>query len=500
MVTVRHVVRTVLAAALLVAGAGPAAANGRDPFMSTINFKAGDDSKIMAGATFGLIRSDDGGATWQWYCERTVGYGGQYDPDYVYSPTGAVFATTFDGLKVMRDGCSFAATPPGMTFVTRVERGGNNAIYFTASDPNDTKIYKSTDDGVTFPTSVTIPGTADAWWQSIMVAPSHVTAANAQVVYLSGYRLPKACDQSSSNAGTTCTTNADCTESAPDAGACETKPKVFLLYKSVDSGASFTAMATTGITPTSQNSTIDIVGVDPKDPTIVYARVTLESATSGDSIYKSTNGGTSWTKILSKSPNIGGLVFLVRRDGSCVAGTRDIGAWTSPYVNNQGCGATWADLTAAPHIGCLAENAAGVVWACTQNTESVQLGLTSDGYGIMKSSDLATWTGVLRFEDIQAPVACPAGTIQQDRCVGRYMEEQSAWCCLTAQLGITSTAVDCTGYMACFGTRDEAAPDGRQKQPPPGCWGCGAGSKPPVLLTLLVAAGLLFRRRKPKET
>src|SRR5512134_3709098 len=95
-------------AGLVIAGlAGTAAANGRDPFISTINFKVGDNTKIMVGATFGLIKSDDSGATWQWYCERTVGYGGTYDPDCVYSSTGAVFATTIDGLKVMRDGCSF---------------------------------------------------------------------------------------------------------------------------------------------------------------------------------------------------------------------------------------------------------------------------------------------------------------------------------------------------------------------------------------------------------
>lgn len=488
------VVRSVLSAIAVAALAATAAANGRDPFMSTINFKVGDDSKIMAGATFGLVRSFDGGATWEWYCERAVGYGGTYDPDYVYSSSGAVFATTFDGLKVMRDDCSFVATPPGMTFITHVERGPDGAIYFSASDPNDTKIYKSTDDGMTFPTSTTIAGTADAWWQTLSVAPS-----NAQVVYLTGYRLPKKCTSNSQNPGTPCTDNSMCVESAPDAGACEAQ-KEFLLYRSTDGGASFTAMSMTNITPTSQNSAIEVAGIDPTDEDIVYIRVTLESATSGDSIYKSTNGGGTWTKILSKESNIGGLAFLVRRDGSCMAGTRDIGAWSSPYVNNQGCGATWTDLTTAPHIGCLYENAAGEVWACTQNTESVQLGITSDGYGIMKSTDLVTWTGVLRFQDIKAPVACPAGTVQQDRCIDRYMEEQSAWCCLTTQLGLTSTAVDCSGYMACFGTRDESAPDGRQPKPEdPGC--CGVGAQPPLLLTLLVAGGLLFRRRRsPKET
>ena len=51
-------------------------------------------------------------------CEAAVGYGGTFDPDYAYSPTGALFATTFNGLNVMRtagDSCTFAATPPGNT-------------------------------------------------------------------------------------------------------------------------------------------------------------------------------------------------------------------------------------------------------------------------------------------------------------------------------------------------------------------------------------------------
>jgi MYXO-CTERM domain-containing protein len=81
------------------------------------------------------------------------------------------------------------------------------------------------------------------------------------------------------------------------------------------------------------------------------------------------------------------------------------------------------------------------------------------------------------------------------------MDEQSPWCCLLSQLGITSTAVACTGYMACFGTRDEAPPDGTQ-QPPPGksCFDCGAGREPPVLLTLLVAVALLVPRRRRVDT
>ena len=113
---------------LLVALAAVTYANGRDPYTSTITFKQGSDNDIIAGMTFGLVASHDGGATWEWMCERAVGYGGLYDPDYAYTASDALFATTFDGLKVMRDRCTFNATPPGMTFVSKVEIGPDNAV------------------------------------------------------------------------------------------------------------------------------------------------------------------------------------------------------------------------------------------------------------------------------------------------------------------------------------------------------------------------------------
>jgi hypothetical protein len=454
--------RIALVGLLVVGLAATASANGRDPYTSTINFRRGNDQHIVAGMTFGVVVSKDGGATWQWMCEAAVGYGGQYDPDYVYTSSGAVFATTFDGLKVMRDGCTFAATPPGMTFVSKVEGGPDGAVYYAAADTADAKIYKSIDDGVTFPTSAT-PGAPGDWWSSLAVAPS-----NASRIYLTGYRLDGM------------------------------NPKVHLLFTSTNGGTGFTAMTMTGITTVSANSTIEIVGVSPTVDTTVYAKVTFENGSSGDSIYKSTNAGQSWTKILSKNSNFG-LAFLARKDGTCIAGTREMGAWVS-----ASCDTNWTVLTNAPHIGCLYQDSTGVVWACTQNYASTGLGLPSDGYGIMKTTDLTTWTGVLKYQDIQAPVACAAGTVQEDRCVQRYMDQQSQWCCLVPQLGITSTAIDCMGALACFGNPlvDGLPPDGGTNVKPPKdpeqCCGTGNG-RSSALLTLLVAVGLLSRRRRPRK-
>jgi hypothetical protein len=454
--------RFVLAGLLGLGLVTTAHANGRDPFTSTINFQRGNDQHIVAGMTFGVLVSKDGGATWQWMCERAVGYGGMYDPDYVYSSSGAVFATTFDGLKVMRDGCSFVATPPGMTFISKVEGGPDGAIYYAAADQADAKIYKSTDDGATFPTSAS-PGQPGDWWSSLAVAPS-----NGNRVYLTGYRLQG------------------------------TNPKVFLLYTSNDGGANFAPMTMNleggGTMLTSPNSTIEVVGISPTADQTVYVKVTFENGASGDSIYKSTNAGQTWTKLLSKSSNFG-LSFLARKDGTCLAGTRELGAWIS-----TDCDTSWTPLPNAPHIGCLAQDSTGVVWACTQNYDQPMFNLPSDGYGIMKTSDpTGTWTGVLKFQDIQAPVSCPAGTVQEDQCVQRYMDQQSQWCCLVPQLGITSTAIDCTGALACFGNVPDGAPDaGTSVKPPPDDDCCGTGNgRSSALLSILVAV-VLLRGRRPR--
>ncbi len=482
--------RTALAGLLVLGLAATASANGRDPYTSTINFQRTNDQHIVAGMTFGLVESKDGGATWNWMCEKAVGYGGQYDPDYVFSSTGALFATTFDGLKVRRDGCTFAATPPGMTFVSKVEQGPNGTIYYAAADQNDGKIYKSTDDGATFPTSAN-PGMPGDWWSSIMVAPS-----NPNRIYLSGYRFVKRC-MGGANAGQSCMDDTNCPGSM-----CE-QQKDLLLFTSNNGGTSYTPMNLNMITPVSANSVIEVVGVSPLDDQTVFIKVTFVNGGDGDSIYKSTNAGTNWTKILSKN-SIFGLSFLVRKTGTntiqCIAGTRELGAWKSDT-----CDATpWPQLAGAPHIGCLYADSANNVWACTQNyatPPNVMPNISSDDYGIMKSSDLTTWTGVLKYQDIKAPVPCAGGTVQEDECVQKYMGQQSQWCCLVPQLGITSTAIDCAGALACFGDTVDGAPDGGTtmvKPPGDGCCGTGSG-RSSALLSLLVGAVLLLRRRTPKE-
>lgn len=442
--------RFALAGLLVAALAAPVFANGRAPGTSTIHFQEGHEQNIAAGMTFGLLLSHDNGATWHWMCETAVGYGGLWDPDYSWLGNGTLFASTFNGLTANTDGCSFNSTSFGTLFVSSDEGKGSDFLFAAAdSTAMDDKIYQSLDSGTTFPHSSTPPGAvAGDWTTSIMFAPSDPTK-----VYVGGYRFMKV--------GTN-------------------QVKVLLLYKSTDGGATFTQMSTVGLPtmPASQSS-VDIVGVDPTNPSIVYARITYATGTMGDTIYKTTNAGQSWVTIASKADTIS---FLARSNGDLVIGTKFLGS----EVSTNG-GTTWTPLTNPPRINCLAENSAHEVWACTQNfdvmTGSGSDTLPGDGYGIMKTTDLATWTGVLKYQDIAGPVECPAGTKQQDSCVG-----SGNWCGLRTQLGITGS-----GGVDCSVPTDAGL---IHVTPPKGCCDSGPGSAPPLAMGLVLAFGFARRRRK----
>ncbi|HEY4242316.1 MAG TPA: hypothetical protein VGM88_21005 [Kofleriaceae bacterium] len=440
----------------LLAAAAPALANGRPPGTSTIHFKKGAEATdIVAGMTFGLVTSHDSGATWNWMCEDAVGYSGMYDPSYSYSSSGALFATTFVGLKVMRDSCTFNAVPAfdtvaaGSAFVSVDMLGPDGTLHFAVSDPHDSDIYGSTDDGMTYPAALkSMPGQLNDWWQSLAIAPS-----DGQTVYLAGYRI-----DSQSGGG-----------------------KTYLLFRSTNGGGTWTALSTTGLAIV-QNSAVEIAGIDPTDPTLVYARVKLSDDTMGDTLYRSTDAGANWTMIYTAAIPLD--AFVVRYNHDLVLGTQTSGAYTS-----HDHGDNWTTLTGAPHLNCLVEQPGSHdLWGCTQNYGSSSV--PSDNAGIMKTSDLATWTSVMRYQDIKAPVTCPSGTPQHDTC------DVQNWCTLCAQLGCTVTDRNCNTQNnpeAPAATADAASPG---KTSSSGCCDAGGGAPGASLLAAGIVGAAVMRRRR----
>jgi len=379
--------RWLLALVLTVVSTG-AHANGRFPGTSTIAFRPGSTQDIAVGVTFGLVLSHDGGTTWQWMCESAVGYGGVYDPLYVYRASGKLLATTYGGLRDSRDGCTFVETQLAGIYVPQLALAGTGLLA-AASDPTDSRVYRSTDDGMTFSVAAS-PGVAGDQWDSLVVAPS-----DPMRVYLAGHHT---------DGGTT----------------------TLLLFQSTNGGDTFTPLPLTGLT-TTNSSRLVIAGVSASNPDDVYLRVTFEYGNSGEGIYTiDASTGTSWTRIFD---DLNQYAFLVRASGELVVASLTGGAQHS--TNN---GASWEPLAAAPHISCLLERS-GVVWACTQNYSSMSI--MGDGFGVMTTSDLVTWTGVMRYQDLVAPVDCAAGTPQRDEC------QDQMWCPLRMQIGITSEEIPC---------------------------------------------------------
>ena len=105
--------RLVLALCASLAFATSAAANGRNPHAVGIYFRPGDPDAMYVATTFGFLASHDGGCTFDWMCEQSIGYGGTWDPHYAVSMDGTIFATTFEGLRISRDGgCTFTTAAP----------------------------------------------------------------------------------------------------------------------------------------------------------------------------------------------------------------------------------------------------------------------------------------------------------------------------------------------------------------------------------------------------
>jgi hypothetical protein len=339
-----------------------AQANGRFPSSMTVTF--GQNSKqIYVGATFGLIFTNDGGSTWDWVCERAVGYSGYYDPIYAVTPTNTILAGIYDGLAVSRDGgCSFNKILMNQ-WISDVQIGPDATIWLaTANTAGGNDVYLSRDDAATFtPTGLTVDG---AWWKSVRIAPGDPLR-----VYAGGYKL-------SADAGT---------------------GGVPLLERSDDGGASWQVLAPPPIEPQ-----LRVVGVSPTDENVVFLRLDGDKQ---DELVRSADGGQTFQTVLTiAGDNLTSFVALP--DGrTYLAGSIFVGGdWTS----TDG-GVTWTKTAQQLEMSCAGLGRDGNLYACGQNW-------SPDKMALARSTDGQMWSKVMRFQDITGPVACASGTPEYDFC------------------------------------------------------------------------------------
>jgi hypothetical protein len=90
----------------LVCSTRDARANGRFPLAQAFeSVPGGDGSTIFLRTTFGILVSRDAGGSWQWICERALGYDGSWDPPIAVTRDGRLWVGLERGLVSTLDGC-----------------------------------------------------------------------------------------------------------------------------------------------------------------------------------------------------------------------------------------------------------------------------------------------------------------------------------------------------------------------------------------------------------
>ncbi len=320
-------------------------------------------------------------------CEDALGYGGTYDPDYAIAADGAVYSTSFDGLRRTRDGgCTWPLVGGNIDslFPAAVDIAADGAVWVAMTSGTDNGVFTSTDDGATFQrTALVRPG---AFWNAQVLS-----RADANRAFVTGVLIPGL---------------------VPDGGIDQ---PVALLYRTDDAGASWIELPVSDFA-FGTNAEVFVLDVAPGAPDTVFARVRAAMPPNGDALYRSTDAGATWSKLLDTGDFIS--AFAVRADGTVLVGTVLDGVYRSTDL-----GESFSRPTDQPQMGCLGESSDGTLYACGANYEPDYMGLGT-------SPDGDEWTRLLEFRDIAGPLECDPGTIQHDVCAALI------WPSLAKQIGV----------------------------------------------------------------
>ncbi len=434
--------RRVAIASVLALAIAPATAiaNGRNPHTVGIYFRPGDPQSMYVSTTFGLLSSKDAGCTFNWMCEQSIGYGGTWDPHYAVSMDGTIFATTFEGLRVSRDGgCSFT-TAPGTEglWIDAITIGPTGEVWIAIAETGGiSDVMASSNNGASFESKG--KQSPQIWWKSVQIAPS-----NPARVYITGYQVANT-------------------------------PSAYF-YRSDNGGAGWTpsplANVTYGGTPV-----VRVQAVDPINPDILFMTSEASNPPTGDRLYRSVDGGMTWTEVLAA----GGLVHdVLIRDATHVFVATQLRTATSliggpTYASTDG-GVTFTQMTGVPELACIVQGPDGALLGCGANWEP-------DFKSIARSTDGGTtWAKVWRFVEMNDAVQCEAGTLQHDTC------DVMLWDCPTCGTDL-KRQFTAKGPTCGVAAADPAVP----KKPGAGC--CDAGGDPAGLAWGLLVLGSLRRRR-----
>lgn len=304
-------------------------------------------------ATFGILVSRDGGKTWQWLCERALGYEGTWDPPIAATRDGRLWVGLENGLVSTKDGCSIdrVSMLAGETVKDlTVDAKGDTVWAITGAPGSKSFIWRSNVAGATGETFFQRLGDFDNTnFMTIEVAPS-----NPSRVYVSGQPY----------------------------GTVRGR-----LYRSDDGGMTLKGEAN----DLPAEGPFFIAGIDPKDANRVLLR---HLHTTGSDVLLTKDGGKTFTNVLSMKSSMFG--FAKSDDGKTYwagSGLADHGIWRSTDRGEK-----WEKL--APHGVLCLHAAKGGLFACEN-----PFVLGAPAIGLSKDEG-KTVESIATFADIEGPVAC----------------------------------------------------------------------------------------------
>ena len=360
--------RALLAGVAILLVSTPSLADGAFPDEFSIHFPPNAPSRIVVGANFGAMISEDSGASWRYACEPYVTTGSAVAISlvnvvyYQVTSDGAFLAdTTIGTLTRSADvGCSWPTS------------GGSIAGL------NVTDVFPSPTDPA-FVLAVTVPptGSGSSLWASHDGGKTFDTPA----LYSSNVLI----------------TGVEIAKSAPAViYATLSGPSLAKLLRSADSGKTWaTYDLPTLPPPPGQPGAITpqprLLAIDPDEATVAYLRL---SGPPYDAIAIASNGG----QIVDVALTISGVFSAFARTGdkSLYAGTRDGNLYVRPP---QGA---FAAPIKGPRFRCLGQRPGTTdLYACAD--------MFLDGFSVGVSHDGgATFQKVMKISELLGPLACAA--------------------------------------------------------------------------------------------
>lgn len=304
-------------------------------------------------ATFGVLVSRDAGKTWQWLCERALGYEGTWDPPIAATRDGRLWVGLENGLVSTKDGCTIDRVDAlaGETIKDlTVDAKGETVWAITGAPGKKSYVWRSKGDADA-ETFERLGGLDATNFMTIEVAPS-----NPAKVYVSGQPY----------------------------GTVRGR-----LYRSDDGGKTLRGDAN----ELPAEGPFFIAGIDPKDANRVLVR---HLHTTGSDVLLTKDGGKTFTNVLSMKSSMFG--FAKSDDGKTYwagSGLADHGIWRSTDRGEK-----WEKL-AAHGVLCL-HAAKGGLFACEN-----PFVLGAPAIGLSKDEG-KTVEAIATFADVQGPVACAA--------------------------------------------------------------------------------------------